>query len=100
MVQIKWLKDAKYDLQEIYDYISKDSERYAERQVERILERTWVLKKQIESGKQVEEINRKDIRELIEGRYRIIYRIVSKTMVHILMIHHSSRDLSRRIRND
>lgn len=97
MVQIKWLKAAKNDLQEIYDYISKDSERYAERQIQRIFDRTLILKEQAETGKQVDEINRRDIRELIEGRYRIIYRIVSETKVHILMVHHSSRDLSRRV---
>lgn len=36
MVQIKWLQSAKNDLQEIYDYISKDSKRYAQLQVEKI----------------------------------------------------------------
>lgn len=96
MVQIKWLKEARDDLKEIYDYISKDSERYAERQVERIQERTFILREQIRSGKRVDELFNNDVRELIEGRYRIIYRIVNEQLVHILMIHHSSRDLSKR----
>ena len=96
MVQIKWLKEARDDLKEIYDYISKDSERYAERQIERIQERTFILREQIRSGKRVDELFNNDVRELIEGRYRIIYRIVNEQLVHILMIHHSSRDLSKR----
>ena len=96
MVQIKWLREAKEDLKDIYAYISKDSEKYAKRQVNRIWERTLILKQQIRSGKEVEELNRKDVRELIEGPYRIIYRIIDEESVHILMIHHSSRDLFKR----
>jgi len=96
MVQIKWLREAKEDLKDIYAYISKDSEKYAKRQVNRIWERTLILKQQIRSGKEVEELNRKDVRELIEGPYRIIYRIIDEESVHILMIHRSSRDLFKR----
>lgn len=36
MVQIKWLNQALADLNEVYEYISQDSVKYAERQVERI----------------------------------------------------------------
>lgn len=72
MVQIKWLIEARDDLREIFNYISKDSERYAERQIDRILERTFVLRDQIKSGKIVDELSNDDVRELIEGRYRII----------------------------
>jgi addiction module RelE/StbE family toxin len=98
MVEIKWLIEAQEDLREIYDYISKDSERYANRQIERIFDRVQGIKEQIRSGKIVEEISDKTIREIIEGRYRIIYRIINENLIHILMIHHSSRDLQKRIK--
>ena len=98
MVQLKWLKSAKDDLKEIYDYISFDSKRYAKLQVERIQNRTEILKRQIESGKIVDEINDTKIREIIEGNYRIIYEIVNKSEVNILMVHHGARDLARRIK--
>ncbi len=58
--------------------------------------RTKILKTQIRSGKIVSEINRENIRELIEGNYRIIYKIVKNNQVDILTIHHSARDLTRR----
>ena len=45
------------------------------------------LKKQIENKK---------IRELIEGNYRIIHKIVSENQIDILTIHHSARDLTKR----
>jgi plasmid stabilization system protein ParE len=88
---------AKNDLKEIYDYISLDSKRYAKLQVERIQNKTEVLKSQIEIGKIVEELNDPKVRESIEGNYRIIYRIVSKNELHILLVHHGARDLSKRI---
>jgi addiction module RelE/StbE family toxin len=97
MVRIKWLLAAKNDLKEIYDYISLDSKRYAKLQVERIQNKTEILKSQIEIGKIVEELNDPKVREIIEGNYRIIYRIISKSELHILLVHHGARDLSRRI---
>jgi addiction module RelE/StbE family toxin len=97
MVRIKWLLAAKNDLKEIYDYISLDSKRYARLQVERIQNKTEILKSQIEIGKIVEELNDPKVREILEGNYRIIYRIVSKNELHILLVHHGARDLSKRI---
>jgi toxin ParE1/3/4 len=45
MVRLKWLKSAKEDLKEIYNYISFDSKRYAKLKVQRIQNRTEILKK-------------------------------------------------------
>ena len=58
--------------------------------------RTRILKTQACSGKNVLEINQENIRELIEGNYRIIYKIVEDNQIDILTIHHSARDLIRR----
>jgi len=96
MVRINWTFQAKDDLKGIAEYISKDSKRYAKLQVDRLNNRTKILKTQIRSGKIVSEINRENIRELIEGNYRIIYKIVKNNQVDILTIHHSARDLTRR----
>ncbi len=96
MVRINWTFQAKDDLKDIAEYISKDSKRYAKLQVTRLKTRTRVLKTQTRSGKIVSEINRENIRELIEGSYRIIYKIVEDNRIDILTIHHSARDLTRR----
>lgn len=100
MVQIKWLKDAELDLKEIYEYISIDSKRYARFQVEKIKLSTEIIKNQPQIGKVVEEAEQPNIRELVEGNYRIIYRIVDIKTIHILLIHHGARDLFRRIKNN
>ena len=73
MVKIRWLQEAKNDLRDIYDYISTDSKSYAKRQVEKFFQRTLILKKHIRAGKIVEELEKEEIREIVEGNYRIIY---------------------------
>ena len=97
MVRIKWLKSAKLDLKDIYQFIALDSKRYARFQVEKIQKRTIILKEGTIIGKKVFEINDENVRELFEGDFRIIYRIISKYEIHILLIHHGARDLSRRL---
>lgn len=96
MVQINWTPQARDDLKNIAEYISSDSVRYAKLQVVKIRTRTQILKSHIQSGKIVTEINDKNIRELIEGNYRIIYKIASENQIDILTVHHSARDLTRR----
>ncbi|WP_304152227.1 type II toxin-antitoxin system RelE/ParE family toxin [Mesonia mobilis] len=76
--------------------MSKDSKLYAKRQVFKIRNRTNILKSQNYSGRKVPEIQDENIREVIEGNYRIIYRVVSENRIDILTVHHSSRDLRKR----
>ncbi len=97
MVQVRWLKDAKTDLKEIFDYISLDSKRYARLQIEKIQQRTKTLKSHPNLGKNVEEIDNPEIKEIIEGNYRIIYRVVNQKRIDILLVHHGARDLRRRL---
>ena len=42
------------------------------------------------------EYNDENYRELIEGNYRIVYKIVNKYLIDILTVHHAARDLSKR----
>lgn len=96
MVQIKWTNLAVFDLKEIYEYIARDSKKYAQLQVMKIKARTNILKKNPLDGKVNPELSNPDFRELVEGSYRIIYKVVSPERVDILTVHHSARDLTRR----
>jgi len=96
MVRVNWTFQAKDDLENIFNYISRDSKQYAKLHVHRIKNRTSILKSQTQIGHIVKETNNKNIRELIEGRYRIIYKVVSENQIDILTIHHSARDISKR----
>ena len=93
MVQINWTNQAKEDLKSIFDYISYDSKNYAKRQILKLKNRPRILLNHIRVGGIVPEIESPEIRELIEGRYRIVYRIVTESQIDILTVHHSSRDL-------
>lgn len=76
--------------------ISRDSFRYAKIQIMRIKARTKVLKTNPHSGRAVPEFENEKYRELIEGNYRIIYKLVDKEKIDILTIHHAARDLTGR----
>ena len=95
MGQISWSKLAILDLESIHDFIAKESPFFAQKTIESIFIRVEVLSTFPESGRHVPEFDRKDIRELIEGNYRIFYKIHAKS-VSILRVHHSSRRLRQR----
>jgi len=94
MVRVNWTIQAVNDLKDIADYISKDSKVYAKRQVLKIRNSTIILKTNILVGRKVPEIQDEKIREILEGNYRIVYRIVSENQIDILTIHHCARDLT------
>lgn len=98
MVRIKWLRSAKIDLKEIYNFISLDSKRYTRFQIEKIQNKTEILKTGIIIGKRVSEIDNDNVREIFEGNYRIIYRIISKNEIHILLVHHGAKDILQRMK--
>ena len=92
MAKITWTKWSIKDLRAIYDYISCDSSFYAARFIDRIIQRVDQLEEHPESGRMVPEKEDSSIRELIEGNYRIFYRI-QRGKVIILRIHNSARKI-------
>ncbi len=91
MVEINWTNAALSDLNEIGEYIAKDSIRYAELTVSTLYDAVEILKGQPFLGNMVEEFRMESLRQLIKGDYRIIYRIVNKARIDILTVHHCSR---------
>jgi plasmid stabilization system protein ParE len=96
MVQINWTRIAVEDLKSIYEFISQGSRKYAQLEIIKIKTRTRILKTKPLAGKEVIEKGNVAIRELVEGNYRIIYKIIDKQKIDILTIHHSARDLNTR----
>jgi addiction module RelE/StbE family toxin len=92
MVKIIWTEFAIEDLKLIHDYISKDSRVYADKFIEKLISRVDQLESNPYSGRIVPEFNIEMIRELIEGNYRIIYKINSD-FIGIVRVHHSARQL-------
>lgn len=94
MVQINWTTRAKEDVKNIAWYISRDSVYYAEKQVQRFYAAVEILFEQPEIGKPVVEYNLPQLRQILSGRYRIIYHLVGNDRIDIITIHHGSRLLN------
>ena len=90
MVTLKWTEFAIEDVNAIHDYIALDSEFYARKFTDRIIERAEALRMHPNLGRVVPEFSNEQIRELIEGNYRIIYKTESET-VSIIRVHHSAK---------
>jgi toxin ParE1/3/4 len=93
MALILWTDQAIADLENIVEYISKDSPRYASIVVEDIIKSASLLEDQSKPGRIVPEFEIESIREIIIGKYRIVYSLVSPERIDILTVHHSSRIL-------
>ncbi|MEA1998910.1 MAG: type II toxin-antitoxin system RelE/ParE family toxin [Euryarchaeota archaeon] len=95
-MKLEWTEPALLDLECIRDHIKRDSEFYANRFVERIIEAVEGLEQFPEMGRWVPEAEAENIRELLFHSYRIIYR-VETNIILILTVIHGARDLTRRI---
>jgi len=93
MVKINWTPQSKNDLVSIAEYIAQDSQKFARIQIKRIRERVKQLKKFPNSGRVVPEYEDENLKELILGNYRIIYRISSVNRIDIVTVHHSAKTL-------
>ena len=72
---------------EISEYIAQDNSSAARKWLETIFIKVDQLESSPESGRLVPETDNKEIRELIYGNHRIIYRI-QKERISILTIRH------------
>lgn len=95
MVKVRWNQEALVDIDEIASYIAQDSVTYAEIQIENFFDRIEILTRNPRSGAIVPELNDSNVRQLIEGNYRIIYEIKSPTSVEVLCVIHGMRLLSK-----
>jgi toxin ParE1/3/4 len=91
MVEISWTKQAIQDIDNIAEFISRDSEHYAKIQVLRFFESVRILERFPQAGKIVREKHDSSIREVLVGNYRVIYKVINKSKIDVLTVHHSKR---------
>jgi len=87
---VRWTEQAVGDLKAIREFIERDSPRYGRLVAERLFDATQRLELFPLSGRVVPELGRDDIREIIVGEYRIVYRLVRETAL-LLTVFRSSR---------
>jgi addiction module RelE/StbE family toxin len=90
MVQIEWTERSLEDLNEIHDYIARDSKSYANLFIKKIYNTVQKLSEFPNMGRIVPEINIPSVREIIFQNYRIIYRTMNN-FVEIITVFHGSR---------
>ncbi|GAA4782762.1 type II toxin-antitoxin system RelE/ParE family toxin [Olivibacter ginsenosidimutans] len=93
MVEIIWTDNAIADLDDIGEYIAKESFRYAELTVSKLFSAPDILEKHPRKGNIVPEFMNEHIRQLIVGNYRIVYQL-AENQVNILAVHHGKRLIS------
>jgi len=86
-VRVVWSPLAVQRVNEHAEYVARDRPLAAEKWVDGVFAAVERLKRFPFSGREVEEVRRKDIREVIFGRYRIIYRAEAERVI-ILTVRH------------
>ena len=87
-MKIEWTPLAPLRHSEHAAYIARDNSKAAERWVDRLFDKVARLEMLPDSGRMAPEVQRRDIREIVFGAYRIIYRREAER-VAILTVRHS-----------
>ena len=93
-MKVHWTDTAEDHLDAIYAFIAKDSPEYALRMVDSLTRRSKQIADFPLSGRKVPEYEMEQIREVIEGPYRIIYYI-KPDQIDVLAVIHGSQDILR-----
>jgi addiction module RelE/StbE family toxin len=91
-MKVHWTETAEKHLDAIYAYIAQDSPQYALVMVDRLTRRSQQIADFPLSGRKVPEYEMEQIREVIEGSYRIIYHI-KPDQIDVLAVIHGSQDI-------
>lgn len=94
-MKLIWTELAVEKLEEFADYIALDNPQVALMWVEGIQRSVIKLTKFPQLGREVPEIKRSDIHEIIDENYRIIYRVETER-ISILTIRHSKQLLNKK----
>jgi toxin ParE1/3/4 len=86
-MKVRWTSSALRHLASIYEYIARDSPRFATRMVDRLTARTRQIASFPQSGQVVSEYQDEAIREVLEGPYRVIYEVADKEIQVLAVIH-------------
>ena len=90
MTRVVWTRPALEDVQQIHDYVARDSPRYARAVAEQLFAAVERLGTHPLSGRVVPELEQATVREVIAAPYRIVYR-VRADVLEILTVVHSAR---------
>ena len=93
MARLIWTNQALDDFEALLDYISRDAPVAARRFGQRLIDKVELLQANPLLGSFIREDDSKTYREILQGSYRLIYRI-DGDVVYLVTIHHAARLLS------
>ena len=93
-MRLRWTLQARDDLRAIRRFIARDKPEAARRWVQRLRERARAAARMPDSGRAVPELQLPDVREVILGGYRIVYRVERRDVV-VLTVFEGHRLLRR-----
>lgn len=85
-----WTRRAITDVQAITRFIAQDSPHAAQLVAQRLVAAVDRVALFPHSGRIVPEVADPLIREVIQGSYRIVYRLIHEE-IHVLTVHHAAR---------
>lgn len=85
--QVEWSPEAARDIEEIKDYIRRDSEFYAYVVAEKIIGLGRKIERFPKAGAIVPELGDETIRERSIYSYRLIYQILGKKAIVLAVVH-------------
>lgn len=92
-MEVIWTKQALRRVREIVDYIARDNYSAAEKWTADLFQKTDRLVNHPRSGRRVPEYNEPELREIITGNYRVVYRIrEKKEAVYIQTVWHGRQN--------
>jgi plasmid stabilization system protein ParE len=99
-MKVHWTDTAEGHLDAVYAHIAQDSPEYARHMVDRLTRRSQQIADFPFSGRRVPEYDIEQIREVIEGSFRIIYHIKSDQIDVLAVIHGARNVLGRSEQED
>jgi toxin ParE1/3/4 len=94
-MRILWSPQSLRDLDAIHGYIAKDSEHYAGLTIARIFSAVEQLIQFPRSGRIVPERDEPEIREVIVGRFRVVYRLQDE-LIEVATVFRAAREFPER----
>lgn len=91
-MKVHWTETARAHLAAIHQHIRQDSAEFAVRMVDRLTRRSQQIAVFPVSGRKVSEYELEELREVIEGPYRIIYW-VGPQQIDVIAVIHGARNL-------
>ena len=93
MAKVIWTKQALEDFQKLLEYITTDAPVAARRLGQKLIDRIEMLERHPRLGAFLPEDDTQTYRQILQGNYRIIYRVEGDA-VYLIAFYHAARLLN------